>query len=360
VRDFTVHVSDEVLDDLARRLDATRWPDSPPGAGWEQGAPVDHVRALADRWRDGFDWRACEALLNELPQFTAPVSGIDLHFIAEGEGMPVLLLHGWPSTVWEFHRIVPELRGDMRVIVPSLPGYGWSFAPGQRRFGVVDIADAIHELMTRVLGHERYLVVGGDWGASVAVRLAHAYPGAVAGLHLYMMPLRRPETWPESEAASRDALVRWSREEGGYIQIQGTRPQTLAYGVTDSPAGLLGWLAEKFEVWTDAPLAPDDVLAMTTIYWATGTIGASFWPYYARLTLREWVLDDVIDAGGRIAAPLTYLDFPKELVHVPRAVVERVFDVERWEAPERGGHFPALEQTQVLADSVKRFVSASR
>ncbi len=355
MKPFSVQVPDDVLDDLARRLAATRWPDSPPGAGWEQGAPLDHVRALVERWRDGFDWRAHEAVLNSFAQFTAPVGGIDLHFIAEGDGVPVLLLHGWPSTVWEFHELIPLLRDDARVVVPSLPGYGFSFAPGQRRFGVVDCADAIHTLMTEVLDHERYFVVGGDWGSSIAVRLAHAYPDAVAALHLYMMPLRRPETWPDSLAESRDALKRWSSEEGGYVHIQGTRPQTLAYGLADSPAGLAGWLAEKFEVWTDASLDPDDVLAMITLYWVTGTIGASFWPYYARMH-GEWVLDDVVDAGGRIAAPLTYLDFPKELVHVPREVVERAFDIERWETPERGGHFPALEQTAVLADSVRRFL----
>jgi microsomal epoxide hydrolase len=358
VRAFSVHVSEHVLDDLARRLDAARWPDQAPGYGWEAGAPVDHVRALAERWRSGFDWRACEGTLNSFGQFVAPVSGIDLHFIDEGSGVPVLLLHGWPSTVWEFHEIVPLLRDDARVIVPSLPGYGFSFSPGQRRFGIVDCADAIHSLMTSVLGFERYLVVGGDWGASIAVRLAFAHPEAVAGLHLYMMPLRRPETWPESEASSREALSRWMREEGGYIAIQGTRPQTLAYGLSDSPIGLLGWLAEKFEVWTDASLDADDVLAMTTIYWATQTINASFWPYYARLYEREWVLDDVLAAGGRIAAPLTYLDFPRELVHVPRVVVERGFEIERWETPSQGGHFPALEQTEVLADSVRRFIAA--
>jgi microsomal epoxide hydrolase len=171
-----------------------------------------------------------------------------------------------------------------------------------------------------------------------------------------MMPLRRPETWPESEGESRAALADWLRDEGGYVHIQGTRPQTLAYGLADSPAGLAGWLAEKFEVWTDASLDSDDVLTMLTIYWVTGTIGASFWPYYARMH-GEWVLDDVAAAGGRIAAPLTYLDFPKELVHVPRSVVETVFDVERWETPDAGGHFPALEQTERLADSVRRFLA---
>ena len=339
-----MHVDDAVLDDLGRRLAATRWPDEPPGAGWEQGAPVDHVKALVERWRAGFDWRAVEAQLNAFSQFTAPVSGIEQHFIAEGDaGPPVLFLHGWPSSVWEFHELIPRLREQMRVVVPSLPGYGFSFSPGQRRFGIVDIADAVHTLMTDVLGHERYFVVGGDWGASVACRLAHAYPDAVAALHL---------------AESREALKAWQLEEGAYGAIQGTRPQTLAYGLADSPAGLCGWLAEKFEVWTDTSLDPDDVLAFVTIYWVTQTIGSSFWPYHARIH-GEWVLDDVAAAGGRIAAPLTYLDFPKELVHVPRALVETVFDVERWEQLDHGGHFPALERTDLLADSVRRFVSRS-
>jgi microsomal epoxide hydrolase len=354
-----VHVEDAVLDDLQRRLAATRWPDEPPGAGWEQGAPVAHVRALAERWRAGFDWRAVEAQLNAFSQFTAPVSGIDLHFIAEGEdGPPTLFLHGWPSSVWEFHELIPRLRDELRVVVPSLPGYGFSFAPGQRRFGIVDIAEAIHTLMTDVLGHARYFVVGGDWGASIACRLAHTHPEAVAALHLYMMPLRRLETWPEELAESREALKAWLVEEGAYGAIQGTRPQTLAYGLADSPAGLLGWLAEKYEVWTDTSLDPDDVLAMVTLYWVTQTIGASFWPYFTRIH-GEWVLDEVAAAGGRIAAPLTYLDFPKELVHVPRAIVETVFDVERWDQLDHGGHFPALERTELLAESVRRLVSRS-
>jgi pimeloyl-ACP methyl ester carboxylesterase len=359
MRPFSVHVEDAVLEDLRRRLADTRWPDEPPGAGWEQGAPLSHVRALAERWRSGFDWRRAEAALNALTQFTAPVSGIDLHFIVEGSGVPVVCLHGWPSSVWEFHRLVPRLRDDMQVVVPSLPGYGFSFAPGQRRFGVVDMAEAIHALMTGVLGHERYLVVGGDWGASIACRLAYAHPDAVAALHLYMMPLRRPETWPESLAESRAALQHWQLEEGGYGAIQGTRPQTLAYGLSDSPAGLLAWIAEKFEVWTDASLDPDDVLAMATIYWATRTIGASFWPYFSRIH-GEWVLDDVAAAGERIAAPLTYLDFPKELIHVPREIVETLFTVERWDTPEHGGHFPALEQTERLARSVREFSRSPR
>ncbi len=203
---------------------------------------------------------------------------------------------------------------------------------------------------------QRYHVAGGDWGSSIAVRLAHAYPQAVRALHLYMMPLRRPETWPETEIQSRAALAKWLDEEGGYVHIQGTRPQTLAYGLQDSPVGLMSWIGEKFDRWTDTRgVSADDVLTTVMIYWVTGSIGSSFWPYWARRH-GDWVLDDVAAANRRIAAPLTYLDFPKELVHVPRSIVEHVFKVERWETPDYGGHFPALEATDALADSLRRFM----
>jgi pimeloyl-ACP methyl ester carboxylesterase len=351
VKPFSVAVDDEVLDDLRRRLDATRWPDEAPDAEPGHGFGLEQARTLADYWRSEYDWRAAEAELNSFDQFVAD----GVHYIAEGDGPALLLLHGWPSSVWEFHRIIPLLRSDMRVVVPSLPGYGFSFTPGGRRFGIVECADALHGLMQR-LGHERYLVAGGDWGASIAVRLAHTYPDAVQAVHLYMLPLRRPETWPESEIASRASLERWLDEEGGYVHIQGTRPQTLAYGLQDSPVGLMSWIAEKFDRWTDARgVTNDDLLTTVMIYWVTGCIGSSFWPYWARKH-GDWVLDEVVAAGGRIAAPLTYLDFPKELVHVPRAVAELAFDVARWETPSYGGHFPALEATDVLADSLRRFV----
>ena len=350
-----IAVDEAVLEDLRRRLDATRWPDEPPDAGPEHGLGLSAARELAGYWRDGYDWRAAEAVLNSFESGIAE----GVHYLAHGEGPPLVLLHGWPSSVWEFTRIIPLLREHARVIVPSLPGYTYSFTPGQKRASIVDCADGIHRLMV-ALGHDRYAVAGGDWGASTAVRMAFAYPEAVQALHLYMMPLRRPQTWPESELVSRNALLAWSKDEGGYIQLQGTRPQTLAYGLNDSPVGLMSWIAEKFERWTDSRgLPPDDVLTTTMIYWTTGCIGSSFWPYWARFH-GDWVLDDAAAAGHRIAAPLTFLDFPKELVHVPRTVVEHVFAVERWEAPSYGGHFPALETTDVLADSLVRFVSVSR
>jgi pimeloyl-ACP methyl ester carboxylesterase len=350
VEHFAVAVGEDVLADLKRRLDATRWPDEAPDAVPEHGFGLAAARELAEYWRDGYEWRAAEAVLNGFEQGKAE----GVHFIADGDGPPLLLLHGWPSSVWEFVRLIPLLRESARVIVPSLPGYGFSFAPGKRS-SIVECADQIHALMAS-LGHERYHVAAGDWGSSIAVRLAHVYPDAVQALHLYMMPLRRPETWPESEIQSRAALAHWQQEEGAYGHIQGTRPQTLAYGLHDSPVGLMSWIAEKFDRWTDARgVSRDDLLTTVMVYWVTGSIGSSFWPYWTRLH-GDWVLDDVAAGGGRIAAPLTYLDFPKELVHVPKTIVERVFEVERWETPDYGGHFPALETTDLLADSLRRFM----
>ena len=204
----------------------------------------------------------------------------------------------------------------------------------------------------RSLGHERYLVAGGDWGASIAVRLAHAYPEAVQALHLYMMPLRRPETWPESEIASRAALERWLEEEGGYVHIQGTRPQTLAYGLQDSPVGLMSWIAEKFDRWTDARGVPDDDLLTTVmIYWVTGSIGSSFWPYWARRH-GDWVLDDVAAHGGRLRRAADLPRLPEgDRARPARGRRARVFDIERWDdagvrraLPGAGGHGRARRQ----------------
>jgi hypothetical protein len=239
-RPFTVHVADEVLDDLRERLGRVRWPDEPPGAGWRYGADLGYMRELVNYWRDGYDWRAHEARLNEFRQFTVPLAGIELHFIHQpGVGpdpMPLLLSHGWPGSVWEFREIIPMLTDPGRfggdpadaftVVAPSLPGYGFSFRPGQPRFGVVEMADVFAELMTDVLGYGRFAAQGGDWGSFITSRLALAYPERLAGIHLNMMPLRRDAPPPADpspeEAAYFEDLRGFLREETGYQVIQGT------------------------------------------------------------------------------------------------------------------------------------------
>jgi pimeloyl-ACP methyl ester carboxylesterase len=341
---FSINVPEDVLLDLSRRLDATRWPDDGPG-----GFGLSDAMELAAYWRDEYDWRVAEDVLNGFEHYM--VDGV--HCIVEGDGPPLLLMHGWPSTVWELVRVIPLLREDFRVVVPSLPGYGWSVGLG--RAGTAEMADTMHALMG-ALGHRKYLVAGGDWGAHIGCRMGYAYPDAVRALHLNMLPIRSPESFSDAASEARKALEEWNREEGGYIQIMGTKPQTLAYGLSDSPVGLMSWIAEKFETWTDTLGVPrDDVLTTTMIYWATESIGPSFWPYYARLH-GGFTLDQVVAAGEQIRVPLTFLDFPKEIVHVPKHVAELAFsDIERWETPEYGGHFPALEVPDVLVDSLRRF-----
>ena len=258
-------------------------------------------------WRDGFDWRAQEARLNAFPQHKVPLHGIDLHFLhVPGKGpapMPLLLLHGWPGSVFEFLEIIPRLTDPARfggdpadaftVVAPSLPGFGLSFAPGQQRFSAEQMADCVAELMTGVLGYRRFAVQGGDWGSFVGARLGYAHAASVLGVHLNLMPLRRDPAMladpTPDERRYLDELATFLKEETGYQWIQGTRPQTLAFGLTDSPAGLAAWIVEKFRAWTDcggdveSVLSKDQMLANIALYWFTGAIGSSFWPYYARM-----------------------------------------------------------------------------
>jgi pimeloyl-ACP methyl ester carboxylesterase len=378
-RPFTVHVPDDVLADLRERLARVRWPDEPPDAGWRYGTSLAYLRELVDYWRDRYDWRAHEGRLNAFQQFTAPVAGIDLHFIHQpGVGpnpLPLLISHGWPGSVWEFHKLIPLLTDPARfggdpadaftVVAPSLPGYGFSFRPGQPRFGVREIADAFAELMTEVLGYDRFVAQGGDWGAFVTARLGYAHADRLHGIHLNLLTLRRdlprpPDPTPE-EAEYLEALGRWQREETGYQWIQGTRPQTLAYGLTDSPVGLAAWIVEKFRAWSDCDgeverrFTKDELLTNVTIYWATGAINSSFWPYYARIH-EDWPIPD----GARVDVPTAYAAFPRENVRPPRSWAERVFNIQRWTPMAAGGHFAALEEPDVLAADLRAFFGRFR
>jgi microsomal epoxide hydrolase len=370
---FTINVPDSVLDDLRERLARVRWPDEVPGAGWGYGTDLAYMKGLVEHWRSRFDWRRQEAELNRFCQFTASVADIDLHFIHEpGVGprpLPLLLSHGWPGSVWEFHKILPLLTDPERfggdpadaftVVAPSLPGYGFSFRPNQPRFGVVEIADAFAALMSG-LGYERFAAQGGDWGAFVTARLGYAYPKRLLGIHLNLLTLRRdikpPERPSEEERRYLDDLGRWLREETGYQWIQGTKPQTLAYGLTDSPVGLAAWIVEKFRTWSDCGgeidrrFTMDEVLTNVMLYWVTGAINSSFWPYYARYHA-DWPVPD----GARIEVPMGYAAFPCEIVRPPRAWAERMFNVRRWTPMAAGGHFAALEEPQALAAEIRAF-----
>ena len=375
IRPFTLHVPDDAIADLRERLARTRLPEHPPGEPWATGTDVDYLHELLRYWRDDFDWRAQEARLNALPQFKAALPDVDLHFLhVPGNGpdpMPLVLSHGWPGSVFEFLDLIPRLTDPARfggdatdaftVVAPSLPGYGLSFAPGQARFDLETIAARFATLMTDVLGYRRYGAQGGDWGAFVTSRLAWDHPDRLAGIHLNLLPLRRsPKPWPDATPDERRylaELAHWLHEETGYQWIQGTRPQTLAFALTDSPAGLAAWIVEKFRAWSDCggrienAIDRDTMLADIALYWFTGAIGSSFWPYYARLH-GPWPIPD----SPAIAVPMGYAAFPREILRPPRSMAERVYaDIRRWTEMPRGGHFAALEQPEALVAEITEF-----
>ena len=372
---FSLNVADTAIADLRERLARTRFPDQAPGEPWEYGTNVDYLRGLVEYWRSGFDWRAQEARLNAFPQFKAPLHDIDVHFLhVPGKGpnpCPLLLMHGWPGSVFEFMDLIPRLTdpgsfgGDpadaFTVVAPSLPGYGLSFRPGQKRFGIEEIADCLADLMTETLGYNRFAAQGGDWGGITASRMGYAHATKLIGIHVNLLAVRREpnmlsDPTPE-ERKYLDELAHWLKEETGYQWIQGTRPQTLSFGLTDSPAGLAAWIVEKFRAWSDcngdveSAFTRDQLLANISLYWFTGAIGSSFFPYYFRMH-RPWPIPE----GGTIAVPSGYSEFPREILRAPRSLAERTYtDIRRWTVMSRGGHFAAMEQPEALAGEIQAF-----
>jgi pimeloyl-ACP methyl ester carboxylesterase len=377
---FKLEIPDADIEDLKRRLRRARFPDQAPDAPWAYGTDVDYMKALVSWWQDQFNWRAQEAKLNAFPQFKVPLHGIDLHFIrVEGKGpapMPLLLMHGWPGSVFEFMEVIPRLTDPARfggdamdaftVVVPSLPGFGLSFRPGQPRFSIEQIADCLHDLMKNVLGFKRFGAQGGDYGAFSATRLGIAHPDSLLGIHLNFLVVRRDlPVPPESTLEERtyfDDLAKWTKMEIGYQQIQGTKPQTLAYGLTDSPTGLAAWLIEKFRTWSDCNgdvervHSRDSLLANICLYWFTGAIGSSFWPYYARIH-HAWPIPN----GAKVMVPTGYAAFPKEIIRPPRSIAETVYgNIQSWTPMAAGGHFAAMEQPDALATDIAAFFRALR
>jgi pimeloyl-ACP methyl ester carboxylesterase len=377
---FTLSVSTADIADLRERLARTRFPDQAPGPAWAYGSDVTWMRELVEYWRNGFDWCTQEARLNAFPQFRVRQHDIDLHFIhAKGQGSnpyPLLLSHGWPGSVFEFLELIPRLTHPSRfggdpadaftVVAPSLPGYGLSFSPGQRRFGVEAIAECFADLMTDVLGYKRFGAQGGDWGSFITSRLAYAHGDRLTGIHLNLMPLRRDPNMVANPTTDErkylEELAAWLKEETGYQWIQGTRPQTLAFALTDSPTGLAAWIIEKFRTWSDCAgnlnsvFTNDELLANISLYWFTGAIGSSFWPYYARMH-GPWPIPE----GGTVAVPTGYCEFPHEILRPPRSLAARTYtDIRRWTVMSRGGHFAAMEQPEALAKEIGEFFKPLR
>jgi microsomal epoxide hydrolase len=380
IRPFKIEVPDAAIADLRGRLTQTRWPDQIPGTGWEYGTELAYLRGLCDYWQMQYDWRAQEAALNRWPQFTTDVDGERLHFIharsKHADAFPLLITHGWPGSIVEFQKILPLLTDPtahggraedaFHVICPSMPGYGFSGPTHSRGWDPERIARAEIEIMHR-LGYVKYGAQGGDWGAIVTPWIAKLDPKHCAGIHLNMLlvtppPDAKTDVLTEAEQKRLAYSTQFQSEGTGYQAIQGTKPQTLAYGLTDSPAGLAAWIVEKFRAWGDCPggdveraFTKDELLTNISVYWFTGTINSSTRLYYEMRKSAKLAI-----AGGKIATPTACAVFPKELYNAPRAWAEHFYDIRQWSVFESGGHFAALERPNELAGDLRKFFATLR
>jgi len=370
IQPFRIDVQQADLDDLKARLARTRWPDQLPGVGWDYGIALDYVKELAEYWRTGYDWRVHERRLNTFPQFTTTIDGQNIHFLhvrsPELDALPLIITHGWPGSVVEFMEIIgpltdPRAHGAdpadaFHLVVPSIPGFGFSGPTRDTGWNVGRIAGAWDELMQR-LGYPRYGAQGGDWGSTISRELGLIVPGHLIGVHLNMLLPRvrdEPADLTGEERARLQAFRRFRSTGSGYYAIQSTRPQTLAYGLTDSPAGQLAWIAEKFGEWTDdgppdEAVGRDRLLTNVTLYWLTGTAGSSARLYYEAGRSGDW------GPPKPSAVPTGVAVFPREIAPPIRRFAEQSNNIVHWAEFDRGGHFAAMEVPDLLVGDVREF-----
>jgi pimeloyl-ACP methyl ester carboxylesterase len=375
IEEFRIHIPQADLDDLAGRLARTRWPASLPGAQWERGVPVDYLRELAGYWRDGFDWRAAEARLNAYPQYTTEIDGQKIHFLhvksPEPNATPLLLIHGWPGSIVEFLHVIgplsdPRGHGDadapaFDLVIPSLPGFGFSGPLTEPGWNSKRMAKALAKLMHR-LGYQRYGAQGGDFGAFVGPDLGRVDPEHVIGVHVNAATMgfipfgdiseADLATFSPTESERLRRMRNFLSEGNGYFQIQATRPQTLSYGLTDSPAGQLAWIVEKFKEWTnsghplpEAAISRDEILTDVSLYWFTGTAGSAANIYYESLHGGEWPVPSGVPTGVAVFA---------EDIAI-RRYAEQANNIVHWSDFDAGGHFAALETPDLLVQDVRAF-----
>lgn len=380
IEPFTIHVEDDVLDDLKQRLAMTRWPDE-IGENWHYGTDQAWLRSLVDYWRESFDWRAAEADLNRFDHFRTRIENRYVHFIhqrsSNENALPLVMTHGWPGSIAEFLKIIPMLtepqlfggnaEDAFHVVCPSIPGYGFSDAPTAPRFDQSRVAEGHIEIMRR-LGYERYGAAGGDWGSPISSWTAVLDPERVCGLHLTLVfagyPKHKDDPFEGVTDAERRRLEErrtTMAEETGYQAIQGTKPQTLGYALHDSPAGLAAWIGEKFHSWThhsgdlEQAVSKDELLTNIMIYWTEGRITSSMRLYFESAHATNNLFE-----GGKITTPTGCAMFPGELYQPPRAWAEVLYNVQHWSEQPRGGHFAALEAPDLLAADLREFFRSRR
>ncbi|HEX3356815.1 MAG TPA: epoxide hydrolase [Tepidisphaeraceae bacterium] len=376
---FQISIGQPLLDDLSARLRATRdLPDSTDD--WALGTSPAYLHQLITYWRDQFDWRAQERLLNQFQHFRGKVDGTTLHLIHEkGRGpspLPLILTHGYPDSFFRFYKLIPLLTdpaahgGDATdafdVVIPSLPGYGFS-EPRKEHGGLFGFGDLWHTLMTRELGYARFGAHGGDWGSTITEHLARSHASSVIGIHLTDVPFwhtfQEPKELSGDEQKYLTDIQQWQKAEGAYAIIQGTRPASLAVGLNDSPAGLAAWIIEKFYMWSDcrgnieSSFTRDELLTNVMLYWATESIERSFQPYADVMNAGaiRWIKEAAKNWIGSSKTPAGFACFLKDLSHPPREWAERFFNVQRWTNMPRGGHFAAMEEPETLAKDIREF-----
>ncbi|PZE21701.1 epoxide hydrolase family protein [Paenibacillus xerothermodurans] len=365
IRPFRIEIPQNELDGLRNRLAGTRWPDELPDAGWRYGVPREHLKELTEYWRTSYDWRKYEAQLNQFPQFTTTIDGANVHFLhvrsPEKNATPLILTHGWPGSIVEFLDVIgpltdPRANGGnstdaFHLVIPSIPGYGFSGTTREAGWNVRRIAFAWSVLMKR-LGYVAYGAQGGDWGSAISRELGGVDPEHVIGVHvnyLPTIPAGDVGNLSEEDKARLARLELYLAEPAGYMKIQASRPQTLAYGLTDSPVGQLAWIAEKFNEWIDPAcrIEIDRLLTNVMIYWLTGTAGSSARLYYESAAYRGQQMPCPVPVGVAV--------FPHDLVLPVRRLAERKYKIVHWTEFERGGHFPAIEAPDLIVRDLRTF-----
>lgn len=357
-RPFTINIPQSQLDDLAVRLALTRFPEKEIVEDWDQGIPLRYVQDVAAYWADGYDWRRCEAMLNAYPQFLIEIDGLDIHFLhirsANPAARPMILTHGWPGSVLEFIDVIGPLSQDYHLVIPSLPGYAFSGKPVMPGWDIGHIATAWDQLM-RAIGYDRYFAQGGDWGAAVTDAIGQQNRGACAGIHVNMV-IARPdpamlESATEREQAGLARMGWYQSKDNGYATQQRTRPQTLGYGLADSPVGQMAWILEKFHGWSDCDGNPESVFSRdhlldnVMLYWLNNAAASS-----ARLYWHSFAMFP----SEPVAMPMAATVAPFEIFRPSRRWAEARFsNIVHWGEPERGGHFLAMERPDIFVDEVQ-------
>jgi pimeloyl-ACP methyl ester carboxylesterase len=370
IEPFTLAIPQAELDDLKDRLARTRWPEQETVDDWSQGAPLAKVKALCDYWRDSYDWRRCETVLNGLGQYKTEIDGLGIHFLhirsPEPNALPMIMTHGWPGSVIEFMKVIGPLTDPVahggkaedafHLVIPSLPGYGFSDKPSSTGWKIERIAAAWVTLMQR-LGYDRFVAQGGDWGSVTTAAMARLNPPQCIAIHLNMIAiLITPEDAANptpTEQAVLDRLVYYEQQDAGYAAQQGTRPQTLGYGLTDSPAAQAAWIYEKFHAWTDNPGNPEDVLSMDDmldnimLYWLSGTAASSGRLYWESMRTGYTREPSSMPTGISI--------FPNDIFRASRRWAERYYtNIIHWNELDRGGHFAAFEQPGLFVEELRQ------